>query len=322
MDGSSCNNCDNIMSQQPAIILIASCTATKRGMQEEPIRLGALPRDIRARFRSWRDRIDSAHHRNPAWQAYGGDAWQHVLASREIPGQRRSALWVASAGLGLIASGEEIPNYSATFSPNHPDTVGQTPEQRILWWSLLADWRQERDLVHGIAQLARMYRDAVILVAVGSAYLQVLKTDLVEARTILDSPDQLMVLSAGAPACPPLGTSLLPVDARFEHMVGGARSTINARLMHHVLNRFHGDELRADVVARSLRSQARHLAPPRAFERCPLTDEAILRSIRGMAANRCGLSATRALQQLRGQGYACEQKRFRRLFEATITQPT
>jgi len=94
---------------------------------------------VHTRVAAWRERLAQAVDRVPLHQLYRGDHWTHALG---LPGVAAASgfdadLWVASAGLGLQPVATPAPSYAATFSPRHPDSVGQNNEERAQWWAAL-----------------------------------------------------------------------------------------------------------------------------------------------------------------------------------------
>jgi hypothetical protein len=142
-----------------------------------------------------------------------------------------------------------------------------------------------------------------------------MEKDLEEASGRLADPGQLAVLSAGAEEVGSLGGHLLPCDARLQHLVGGARASLNVRLARLTLQHLDGvaptlpvlralfDRLRGGRVAA--------LSAPRR----PLTDEEVRRYIGAALREDSALRPTRLLRRLRDAGRACEQARFTSLFD-------
>jgi DNA-binding transcriptional ArsR family regulator len=166
-----------------------------------------------------------------------------------------------------------------------------------------------------ITDLAVANPKSVFIVSVSSSYFSVIKDDLISARTALASPDQLLVISAGTRPVASLGDSLLPIDARFENLVGGARATLNARMLRHIVEENRQERISASKISVYLSAIATTLKSPRSFDRRSLGDKEITAFIRKQLrlVPRCNASAL--LRILRDQGMACEQKRFRRIYK-------
>ncbi|MBN8460106.1 MAG: hypothetical protein J0M04_19940 [Verrucomicrobia bacterium] len=302
------------MPATPPLILITNCSATKQVAAGEPLMLRKWTGTIRQRFRWWTQAVERKVDLTPARHCYGGDAWTQVLAGeRAAPDNRR--LWIVSAGMGLISADVPIPNYSATFVSADPDSVGSENHSKVEWWNLLVKWRRKLTGIGCVTDLAIRNPESVFIVAVGSTYLSVIKNDLVSAREALTSPDNLLLISSGTRQMPALGSSLLPIDARFENLVGGARATLNARMLRHIVEKYKSQRISAPQVSKYLSNLTLSLAQPRSFKRQPLTDEQIITFIRNQSVLLQRSSASGLLRVLRDGGSACEQKRFHRIYK-------
>ena len=302
------------MFKTPTLFLITNCSATKRVASGEPVHLRNWSGSVRQRFRWWRQAIDRENDLTPARDCYAGDAWTQVVAA-EKASSGECQLWVVSAGLGLISSDLPIPNYSATFISNDPDSVGPSHQARTEWWELICDWRRKISGVGSITDLAEANPNSVFLIALSSSYLAVIKDDLLSARLALESPDNLIIISAGTRAMPEMGSSLLPIDARFENLVGGARATLNARMLRYLVENFDLRKFNACKIRKSLNITATELAKPKLFDRARLDDVGIAAFIHKQSKLVRKTSASTLLRILRDGGSACEQKRFHRIYK-------
>jgi hypothetical protein len=296
------------------LILITNCAATKRITAGEPVRLRKWTGSVRQRFHWWRSAIEKQVATKTARDCYAGDAWSQAIAAEAVS-PTQNQLWVISAGLGLLSADEAISNYSATFVSNDPDTVAPDAVGKSEWWDLLVGWRRESKGIGSITDLAVANPKSILIVAVSSSYFSVIKDDLVSARSTLVSPDQLMVISAGSRPVTALGNSLLPIDARFENLVGGARSTLNARMLRHIVEENKSGIIRVPQITDYLNALATRLGKLRTFDRRSLGDKEVAAFIRKQSGLVPRSSASALLRILRDQGMACEQKRFRRIYK-------
>jgi len=298
----------------PAINLITNCAATKRSNIGDPVQLRDYSGTLLQRFGWWRRAIDRQQELVPARDCYAGGSWAQVVAA-ESSLNGKSKLWAVSAGLGLIPADLKIPNYSATFTSNDPDSVASDRAGRSDWWDLLVKWGQEKRGIGSVSDLARANPKAAILMAISSTYLEVIKNDLIAAQESLASRDNLLVISAGAKPIPELGTSLLPISARFEHLVGGARTSLNTRMLRFIVEKHGSDCLGATKIAKVIESTAQTLKAPRTYDRSRLSDKEVSNFIRDHIKRVSSPSASALLRLLRDRGLACERKRFGRIFQ-------
>lgn len=296
------------------LILITNCAATKRIAAGEPVLLRNWLGSVRQRFHWWRKAINKQIPVTTVRDCYAGDSWSQVVAA-EKTSPTTNCLWVISAGLGLLPAGQTIPSYSATFVNNDLDSVTPDLLGKTEWWNMLVEWRRELTGIGCVTDLALRNPKSVFIVAVSSTYLSVIKDDLVSAREALTSPDNLLLISSGTRQIPALGSSLLPIDARFENLVGGARATLNARMLRHIVEKYNSQRISASQVSEYLSSLTPYLAQARLFKRQSLTDEQIITFIRNQSVLRQRSSASALLRILRDGGSACEQKRFHRIYK-------
>src|SRR5262245_57877343 len=109
------------------VLILASCSSRKRLPVPPGLRLGGVRgRDVRERAGHWWQRLmDHRSERLPATDLYAGGHWSVV---RRLPTVARArglepALWVISAGYGLVPATAWLHAYSATFTPGDPDSV-------------------------------------------------------------------------------------------------------------------------------------------------------------------------------------------------------
>jgi hypothetical protein len=304
------------------INLVVTCTKRKTRTPLPELLLRSVPgKAPEARAARWIKRLTSCHDEAvPVEDLYAGDHWSVVRSlAGGLPFDGQFVrVSVCSAGYGLLAWGCAVHSYAATFTPGQDDSVcrsGADPTAAQVWWRLLAGWEGPRPgEPRTLAQLARSAPGSPLLVVTSAVYLLAIAEDLEEARGSLAHPELLAILSAGADTTGPLGEHLLSCDARMQHLVGGARASLNVRLARFALRRLNGvaptlPVLRA--VFDRLRG-GRVPAPP--APRQPATDEEVRRYIGAALRQDPALRPTRLLRRLREDGRACEQVRFTALF--------
>lgn len=303
------------------IHVIVTCTQRKSRPVPPELHLRHIPQvEPVGRCRQWRRRLaDSPTARLTATELYAGEHWQvaRSLAAEGIEAGRQVALWVCSAGYGLVPGSAPLCPYAATFSSAQPDSVlrpAAASSDLARWWHELATWDgptpgQPRTL----AALARSDPSAAMLVAVSPPYLRACGRDLAEAITV--ARDRLAVVCAGgAPAG--LAAVALPADARLQATLGGTRGALNVRIAAHLLAAHAGPFTRPALAATMADLLERQPPVPR-YERTELDDDAVRRFIAAALKghhNGSGPACTRLLRRLRDSGYACEQRRFASLY--------
>jgi hypothetical protein len=251
-----------------------------------------------------------------AEELYTSTYWATVRQLADQARQRgyQVSLWVASAGYGLVAAHSPIKPYSATFASGAEDSVcakGTAGANRLeylrAWWAGLTAG-------HGLASLEDVERASVMVVA-GPAYVEAMQADLVRLADCLGHRERLVIFSGAAAAVDGLSESVVPTEARFVHKVGGAMPALHARVAQHLLEQAGGQHLDARILRAAA---AAVLAAQPAWEppsREKGTDRQVTAFIRALAKKQLRLTYTMALREYRRQGKACEQKRFKELFQ-------
>jgi hypothetical protein len=303
----------------PSVQIVVTCSDRKRGLVPARLRLGSLPRQA-DRAGRWIERLETEAARPIAGiDLYAGEHWSAVKDLLTVASTQgfSADLWICSAGYGLVPASAQLKPYAATFARGHADSVDQPGDSHDVtasWWINLSRWRGPLNgAARSLTELAQQRPRTPMLIVASPPYLRAMADDVAEAGALLGS--RLLVISTGARPGHRLQEFLVPVDARFQHRVGGSRIGLNARVAAMLLERC-GGHLDRDAVAKTMRAAARTLPELPRYERTSLTDKEATQYIRKTLRESPGISATTALKQLRQAGWACEQKRFGQLFRA------
>jgi hypothetical protein len=291
-------------------VVVTNCTARKRAgsplVRFTPEPSAATLGEV---VRAWRAALDSQSIVLPARTLYVG---RSISEAKSVARQLRAALFVVSAGLGLVDSDQEVPGYDLTAAGARSDLALVLAQHGVPvsdWWSALTEGR-------GLRWLLERAPRAVVLLALPADYLRLVRQELQQMSS--DECSRLRVFTsdvgrrelASLPAIP-----VMPYDERLESMPGyaGTRSDFPQRALRHFTERIGAHGLPADLAIRevliSLSSCERRTVPQRAR----MSDEQISELIRnGWAA--CGGNSARLLRYLRDDKLvACEQGRFAEL---------
>lgn len=314
--------------------IIASCTDRKRAPVPPELHLRALhEKEPERRARHWwRNLREHPHPTQPARELYAGDHWRVVEELPTLAAQARfqPRLWVVSAGYGLIPADAPIRPYSATFARGHEDSVVARTDARrphaVLrqWWGALA---REPGPTPGeprlLQELARSAPHARLLVVASPAYIAAFEEDLTLAASALHRPEHLLIISTPVAASRrQLAPHWVPSSARLQTKLGGALSSLHARIARDLLVRARSEGSGMDAASvQDYYGRLIHRSAPRArFERTPMTDDEVLQFIaRESRTEKPSCSAL--LRRLRDGGHACKQERFRRLFHQFQERP-
>lgn len=308
------------------INVVVTCSDRKKVPIAAALRLrnvsGATVED---RLDVWTSRLAAAGSIGARADAvYGGSHWSAVLGlPSELPSfGARVRTWICSAGYGLISPSTPIAGYGATFAYEAEDAVsnGEDFSTRVdetqRWWSGLSAWRGAGyGKPRSLTELATSNRQALMLVAASPAYLRAMAQDLLRARTVLRSAKQLSIISAGTGRLPGLQEHLLPVDGKLLPVVGGAMPSLNVRILRKILleaSRWHP---RLPDLKRRYEALMKRQQPLEKFDRRPISDAEVVTFIEDALKQDPSTRHTPLLRRLRDSGRACEQSRFRQLFQ-------
>lgn len=291
--------------------VLTPCSARKRKLSSAPLDLVDLmsgPQDRVAR--QWLDQVGAAAGQVAAQDLYQGASFTRI---RDVARAHASPLFVVSAGLGLVAGATQIPAYELTLSPSAPTRI----QSRVTGRFEPADWWQHIQSGRFAAPMQALGAgDGRILIALTRPYAQLIGAALADSPAAVIA--RLRVFGSGlAPALPAaLHAQLMPYDARLDALMPGTRLDFSSRALAHfaalIVDQPVGDL--AQDAQRVRAALAPAVAPTNAM-RPKASDEELVAHIGKL--KREGLSKTSALRQLReGLGIACEQGRFRRLYNS------
>lgn len=306
----------------PSGRLVVTCTDRKSVPPHPSLRARSLrSTDPDRRVKEWLSRLRDAHAEGiRASDLYRGEHWTVVrsMRSTDPTSCAWSGVWIASAGYGLIPWEAELKSYSATFALGHQDSVvlesvGARTGGSSRWWMALSNWGGPVEATpRTLAQLAQLDPSEPLLVVASAAYLRAMESDLVAAQQALAEPDLLLVVSAGTRSVEGIGASLLPVDGRFQRVVGGSLLSLNVRVARWIAESAAEHRFRLAALTHMFAAVPPLHPMPR---RTRMSDDEINRYIADALYWDANASRSTLLRALRNQGLACEQRRFACLFE-------
>jgi hypothetical protein len=314
-----------IPNREKIVNVLVTCTKTKTRPVPKALRFGSVTgRSVEMRAKNWIQRL--ATHEAEAISAedlYAGDQWQIAKSLPSVGEARglRVQLWVSSAGYGLIPATANLRPYSATYSSTHPDFVFRRIDNHGLamlpvWWEQLMNWEgpcpgEPRSL----ADLARAFPQCPLLIVASTVYLNAMRRDVELALKRLATPELLTIVSGGTEELGIVSKQLLPCDARLQQLLGGARMSLNVRVAKRILGGREPWPFRHSKLVNSFRRLLAKQPAIKTYDRVPMTDSEVERFIRRQLTKNSMLRHSPMLRLLRDSGFACEQKRFRAMYE-------
>jgi hypothetical protein len=299
--------------------IVVTCTNRKTTSPSDFLKVRTLGRDsVEARATDWIERLASSKAQAiAARDLYCGEHWTVVKSMHGEAAQfgRTVRIWVVSAGYGLLPLDAEVRSYAATFCSGHVDTVGLGTSQTV-WWQSLARWEGPAEgAPRSVTELIFESAGAPVLIALSPPYLYACTPDLLGAVQHA-KPGQVSIVSAGTRGGP-LHAWLLPCDARFQHALGGSLQALNVRIVSHLL-RTHSGPIEQRSLSEALQELLAVQPAVVRYERTKVTDDELVQFIVDQLADGGRLSHSRLLRIFRDSGGACEQARFRSVYESVV----
>lgn len=300
--------------------VVTSCTDRKRTEVRPELHLRAvhLRSELARRASEWVSRLEAATGRMPARKLYAGEHWAEFL--RLLDRNRKDDVelrgWVISAGYGLISVDAALAPYQATFAPGAPDSV--VPRRANWtsadWWTSLAQWAGPTPSApRTLGDLLDLDPDGWIVIAASGTYLKALAPEL--ETLAREARDRVTLFAAGNGGGGESYAGMqMHYDSRVLGKVGGSRVALNIRVLGHALNT--GRKVDQLSMRAAVKDLMRGSPPVKAYDRKRASDEEVSLFIRQQLRMDATSAATPLLRLWRSEGRACEQKRFKDLFEA------
>jgi hypothetical protein len=299
-------------------VVITACTNRKRlpptqGLRAHELATGALE----SVAQDWLSRLGATDTRVPAGRLYCGRAFAESISAAEGIGAR---LYIVSAGLGLIAAEAPVSSYSLTVAPGFPDSILrrlQPASSAAAWW---AEITARSTVSERMAAVFGSSAGGLFLLALPSLYFSMIEDELLELREDVLARCRFFGLGIAARIDRRLEPLVMPYNGRLEDSASryrGTRSDFAPRALRHFAEVVLPEHPQgsADQHRGAVTKALAAWNEPRAPSRPRISDERVMDLIRKHWDDVGGRSS-RMLRLLRDElSVACEQGRFRALFQ-------
>lgn len=266
--------------------------------------------DLATTAKQWRTALSVHTPKLTASEMYMG---RSMVDAKFVAEALHSPLYVASAGLGLVAGNEEVSPYDLTASGARgglQEVLLRLEATSAQWWNLLCGGR-------GLACLLARHPEAILLAALPANYVEMVAPDLSQLPPEAVQRLRLFTSQLGAGALPTtLADIAMPYDDRLESVpnYAGTRADFPQRAMRHYVVSLGGHHLPLRKARDAVQDALKSYEPPRPVNRQRADDEAIKRLLRKQWRETGGRGTT-LLRYLRDEALiSCEQGRFSKLW--------
>ncbi len=276
------------------------------------------------RFSDWTSILDEYEgDRVRALDLYAGDHWVITknLAS-DFP-NFNIQIWVISPGYGLINVESKIVPYAATFSPDHTESVHYNKKTNLneanrQWWNYLRKWQPKNiEGPRSISDLSDNHPNDSLIIACSMRYLNLLRDDLetLTKKKNFDQTKLYLVSSQGRKSLGALAENLVPSERKLRQLVGGGDASLNIRTAKLVLKMLAEGKTNNTQVRTAIQLLLDGIPAIQHNPRKSASVDKVTSFIKFAISINPNLTKTACLTLFRRDGYACQAKRFERLFE-------
>ncbi|HEX6703891.1 MAG TPA: hypothetical protein VF169_03955 [Albitalea sp.] len=291
-------------------IVITNCSARKRQFGPSVSYPEGAHSTLDEMARSWISATKASEQASEARHLYVGRAFSDArITAQAIQG----ALFIASAGFGLIAAEQQLPHYCLTVSGG----AGSIRHNLRAIGASSSDWWQAIKKVLGQPSLAHLVMrpevDSVLL-SMPSSYLAMVRQDLADLPHRYVDKLRVFTSSAGMNEVPEqLRSAVLPYDDRLERVAAyaGTRADFPQRAMRHFVEALGAHRMSLAKGVFAVEQALAGMERPNVPARAKAADAEIAALLRAQWTKHGG-SSSRLLRFLRDDAMvACEQGRFR-----------
>ncbi len=301
--------------------LITNCTSKKTNSLNNFVSISEISSTEEQSAHDWVTRLNQKTTKLKAKHVYLGDHWSRVLEIINL----ETVVSIISAGYGFIGSNTPICRYDATFSSQNVNSVSKlyklasTTECNRKWW------RDINRFLYGyenpIEVLYHKNPKDKFIIATSPTYLKVIQPELINLAKIGRlNKHNTVILSTQQLVPQELESVFLTVKDDFTALVGGSHVSLNIRVAAFIIKytRKGIDFLTQVRIAYNILLQEGR--PTTKYKRKKLTDDEVRDFINSFikSTKQSLTTASPILRELRNQGMACEQKRFKKIFESIL----
>ncbi|WP_371196084.1 hypothetical protein [Glaciecola sp. SC05] len=301
--------------------LITNCTSKKTNSLNSCVSVSEIGSTEELAAHDWANRLNQETTKLKAKDVYLGDHWSRVL---ELINSE-TVVNIISAGYGFIESNTPICRYDATFSSQNANSVSNlynfssTTACNQKWWKDINSFLNGYE--NPIEVLYNANPEDKFIIATSPTYLKVIQPELTYLAQIGRlNKENTVILSTRQSVPQELNSVFLTVKDEFTALVGGSHVSLNIRVAAFIIEHAQKGIDFLTQVNTAYNILLKEGRPTLKYKRKKLTDDDVKEFINNFlkSTKQALPTASPILRELRNQGMACEQKRFKKIFESVL----
>lgn len=296
------------------INIISSCTNSKKQTSLEALKIENFNAEMYLGdvIQIWnRDIEEKVGPKYKAIELYKGCAWQASLDTKTaLSNKFKTDLYVASAGYGLIHSETKIFSYDSTFASSTSNSLSKfintsKRSANVEWWNSINSF-----------SVSSFPKESYFFIVLPHEYLIAAQDTIEQLIEIFNS--NVFIFTANKHSIPSfMKNNIIKFDSRFNNFQTGVISNMLQRAVSWLSSEIVEKNIQIShkELQRYIESQMAIYEVFKMPIRTKLTEEEICENIKKMITNELISSATHGLRRFRKLGFACEQKRFGKLYK-------
>ena len=296
------------------INIISSCTNSKKKIPTDIFKIASYESSMSVDdvLKLWKKHIYlKEEETHVAIDLYKGGAWKATLAIKEtLLTKYETNLYIASAGYGLIHDSEQICAYDSTFATSTTNSIrkfsnNSTKDDNVFWWDGVNTF-----------DLNTFSENDYFFIVLPYNYLYAAQNTV--KQLINKFKNKIFIFVANQNKLPLFMSSyVIKIDSKFNNFEPGVQSNMLQRavlwLSKEIIAKdisLNKKELQEHINEAMLKYDSFKMPIREKF-----SEEELYKKIKTLIEQENIPSASKGLKAFRKLGYACEQKRFGRIFK-------
>jgi len=303
------------------INIISSCTNSRKHTPSETLKIANFKTNMQLEdvIDIWNKNIEKDTTQvYEAIQLYKGASWKATLDTCAILKTKfNTRLYIASAGYGLIHAKTKICSYNSTFASSTENSitkfiVSADKNANLQWWNMINKFK-----------LSSFEKGSYFFIVLPHEYLLAAQDTI---KILVEKFDRnVFIFIANKHSVPPfMKNYIVKFDSRFNNFQAGVVSNMLQRAVLWLSTEIIKKEIPLchQELQKHIETKMKNFEAFNMPVRLKLNEEEIRIKIKNMILEDKILSATKGLKNFRNSGYACEQKRFGKIFKEVKSELT